>query len=366
MKFSVTRSKLLDALQTVQNVVSGKNTLQILSNAMIRAENGKLHLTTTDLDITVKCSAEAEIDQPGGTTLPIRRLASIIRELPEGKISFNISEEDRADVKCGSSFFKIIGLPMRDFPPVPATDEKFCYRLEQVVFREMLRKTAYAASNDESRRVLNGVLMAFKDGKLTLVATDGRRLALVENEVEFPDEAETEMILPTKAVNELLHILGETGDIKIYAHKNQAVFEFGNTMMSSKLIDGVYPNYKQVIPASCDEHIVIERELLLTALRRVSLVTTDKSNSTRLTFSANQLTVITNTPDVGEACETLPIKYAGKEITVTFNPEYVMDPLRNVDSDEVIFEMNDGNSPALIKCGNVPFLYVLMPLRVGA
>ena len=364
MKFSIVRSKLLDAVQTVQNVVSAKSTLQILSNALVKAEDNRLHLTTTDLDITVKCSLDAEVTEAGGTTMPVRRLAGIVRELPEGKIQFDVSEEDAAEVRCGSSFFRIIGLPMRDFPPVPVADGKFCYRIDQGAFREMLRKTSYAASLDETRRVLNGVLLAFKDGKLTTVATDGRRLALVEHEVEFPSEAETELILPTKAVNELLHILGEDGDLKVYVHKNQAVFEFGSVMMSSKLIDGVYPNYRQVIPPACDERVVLEREALLTALRRVSLVTTDKSNSTRLTFSANQLTVITNTPDVGEARETLPVKYAGKEITVTFNPEYVMDPLRNIDSDEVTFEMNDGHSPALIKCG-IPFLYVLMPLRVG-
>lgn len=364
MKFSIVRSKLLDAIQTVQNVVSAKNTLQILSNALIKAENGKLTLTTTDLDMTVKCEVEAEVEQPGGTTMPIRRLAAIVRELTEGKILVDISDEDMAEVRCGSSFFRIVGLPMRDFPPVPGADSKFSYRIDQGTFREMLRKTAYAASLDETRRVLNGVLMSFKDSKLTMVATDGRRLALVEHEVEFPAEAEQEMILPSKAVNEMMHILGEEGDLKIHAQKNQAIFEFGGVTMSSKLIDGVYPNYRQVIPPGCDEHVTIEREAMLTALRRVSLVTTDKSNSTRLTFSANQLTIITNTPDVGEARETLPVKYAGKEITVTFNPEYVMDPLRNIDSDEISFEMNDGHSPALIRCG-LPFLYVLMPLRIS-
>ncbi len=365
MKFAIVRSKLLEALQSVQNVVSVKSTLQILSNALIKSEGNKLHLTTTDLDITVKCTIEAESDETGGTTLPIRRLAGIVRELPEGKITVNISDEDVAEVRCGSSFFKIIGLPMRDFPPVPVPDGKDCYRLDQGTFREMLRKTAYAASQDETRHVLNGVLLAFKDGKLTMVATDGRRLALVEQEVEFPESAEIEMILPSKAVNELMHILKDEGDLKIYAHKGQAVFELGSITMSSKLIDGVYPNYRQVIPTGCDERIVLEREALLTCLRRVSLVTTDKSNSTRLTFSANQLTILSNTPDIGEARETMPVKYAGKEITVTFNPEYVMDPLRNIDHDEVTFEMSDGHSPALIKCGGVPFLYVLMPLRIG-
>lgn len=364
MKFSIVRSKFLDGLQKVQNVVSAKGALQILQNALIHAEGNQLCITTTDLDISERCFVECEIEEPGSTTLPIRRLASIIRELDEGKILVEVNDEDVASVQCGSSYFKILGLSVRDFPPVPAAEGKFCYRIDQGVFREMLRKTCYAVSQDETRRVLNGVLMAFKENKLTMVATDGRRLALVEHEIEFPVEAEAEMILPTKAVSELMRILGNEGDLKIYAQKNQVVFELGTTMLSSKLIDGIYPNYRQVIPGACDERVVIERELLLSALRRVSVVTTDKSNATRLTFSANQLTISINTPDVGEGRDTVPVKYAGKEVSIIFNPEYVMDPLKNIDDDEVYLEMNDGHSPALLKC-NVPFLYVLMPLRIS-
>jgi DNA polymerase-3 subunit beta len=229
----------------------------------------------------------------------------------------------------------------------------------------MLKKTAYASSIDETRRVLNGVLLAFRSGKLTMVATDGRRLALVEHEVEFPSDEEVEMILPTKAVNELMHILKDEGDLAIHGQKNQVVFEFGETMMSTKLIEGVYPNYRQVIPSACEERVTVEREALLAAMRRVSLVTTDKSNATRLTFGGNQLVIVTQTPEVGEARETMPIKYNGKQIEIIFNPEYVMDPLRNLEGDEVYIEMNDGHSPALIKC-DLPFLYVLMPLRMTA
>ena len=364
MKFSIVRSKFLDGLQTVQNVVTAKGSLQILSNALIHAEGNQVCITTTDLDIAERCFVECDVEVPGSTTLPIRRLASIIRELDEGKILVEVNDNDLASVQCGSSYFKIIGMPTRDFPPVPVTEGKFCYRIDQGKFREMLRKTCYAVSQDETRRVLNGVLLAFKDNKLTMVATDGRRLALVEQEIEFPPEAETEMILPTKAVSELMRILGGEGDLKIYAQKNQVVFEVGTTMLSSKLIDGVYPNYRQVIPGACDERVVIEREALLSALRRVSVVTTDKSNATRLTFGANQLTISTNTPDVGEGRDTVPVKYAGKEISIIFNPEYVMDPLKNMDDDEVFIELNDGHSPALLKCG-IPFLYVLMPLRIN-
>jgi DNA polymerase-3 subunit beta len=349
---------------TVQNVVSSKGTLQILSNALIHVENNQMSITTTDLDISMRCVIPCEVEQSGSTTLPIRRVVMIMKELNEGNVTVQVAEDDEAKFQSGSSYFKVIGLPTRDFPPIPATEGKFSYRIDQGVLKEMLRKTSYAASLDETRRVLNGVLMAFKSNKLTMVATDGRRLALVDHEVEFPEQAETEMILPTKAVNELMRVLQNEGEVKIYAQKNQVVFEMGTTIMSSKLVDGVYPNYRQVIPGGCDERVTLEREELLRAVRRVSVMTTDKSNAVRLTFSANQLTINITSQEVGEGRETIPVKYTGKEVSIVFNPEYVMDPLKNMDDDEVYFELSDGHSPALLKC-SVPFLYVLMPLRLN-
>lgn len=364
MKFTVIRSKFLEGLMTVQNVVSSKGTLQILSNALIQVENNQMSITTTDLDISMRCVIPCECEKVGSTTLPIRRIVSIMKELNEGNVTVQVADDDKAEVRSGSAVFNIIGLPTRDFPPIPATEGKFCYRIDQGVLKEMLRKTSFAASLDETRRVLNGVLMAFKANKLTMVATDGRRLALVDHEVEFPEQAETEMILPTKAVNELMRVLLNEGEVKIYAQKNQVVFEMGTTNMSSKLVDGVYPNYRQVIPGGCDERVTIEREELLRAVRRVSVMATDKSNAIRLTFAANQLTINITSQEVGEGRETIPVKYTGKEISIVFNPEYVMDPLKNMDDDEVYFELSDGHSPALLKC-SVPFLYVLMPLRLN-
>jgi len=362
MKFKVSKSALLEGLQTVQNVVSIRSTLPILSNVLLTGEKGKLWLTTSDLDVTVRCGIEADVSKFGASTLPARRLASIIRELPDSTIDVEVDDRDIAVVNCGSSFFKIIGLSEDEFPPVPKTDGKLCYEMDQGVLREMLRKCSYAASTDETRYVLNGVFLSFKGGKLIMVATDGRRLALVEHEVEFPKEGDKDMILPTKAVTELLHTLHDEGAVKITAKDNQIIFEYNEVLMASKLIDGTYPNYKQVIPSQCEERVSIEREILLTALKRVSLVTTDKSNAMKLTFAKNKLTVTMNTPDVGEARETIPVKYSAKEISISFNPEFMMDPLRNLSNDEVYLELTDELSPGVIKC-DVPFLYVLMPMR---
>lgn len=364
MKFNVTKTALLAGLQTVQNVVNIRSTLPILANVLISAKKGKLAFTTTDLDVSVKCEVEADVSKTGSTTLPARRLSSIVRELPDSGIEISVDEKNAATVKCGSSFFKIIGLSDEEFPPIPKPGEKYTYKFDQSAFKEMLRKTSYSASADETRYVLNGVYLNFQGGKVTMVATDGRRLALVEYEVEFPKEAEASMILPTKAVTQLLHSLGDEGELKIHAQDNSATFEFGDVVVTTKLIDGTYPNYKQVIPAQCEERVTVERESLLTALKRVSLLTTDKSNATKLSFTKNKLSVSTTTPDVGEARETIPIKYTGKEISVAFNPEYMMDPLRNLDNDEVFIELTDELSPGVIKC-DIPFLYVLMPMRIS-
>ena len=274
-----------------------------------------------------------------------------------------VDDKNNANVKSGSSFFKIMGLSKDEFPPMPKAEGKHSYKMEQVAFREMLRKTSYAASTDETRYVLNGVLLSFKGGKLTMVATDGRRLALVEQEIDFPDDAQGDLILPSKAVAELTQVLGDEGELTLSATENQIMFQFDDVLVVSKLIDGTFPNYKQVIPAQCEERVTVERESLFTALRRVSLVTTDKSNAAKLTFGKNKVVISMNTPDIGEAEESLPVKYDGKEFSVAFNPEYMMDPLKTLSSDEVFLELTDELSPGVLKT-DIPFLYVLMPMRI--
>jgi DNA polymerase-3 subunit beta len=364
MKLSVTKSSLLAGLQMVHNVVTPRTTLPILANALMVAEKNKLWLTTTDLDLTVRCCVEAEVQKTGSSTLPVRRLANIVRELPDANIEIDIDDKDISSISCGSAFFKLNGMSDQEFPPVLKADGKYAYRLDQGAFKQMLKKCSYSSSKDESRYVLNGVLLSFKNGKLTIVATDGRRLALVEHEIEFPSEAECEVILPTKAVTELEQILGDEGELKISVKDKQAVFEFKDVIVASKLIDGVYPNYKQVIPAQCEERITLERETLLAALRRVSLLATEKANATKLTFAKNKLTITMSAPDIGEARETLPVKYTGKELSVAFNAEYMIDPLKILTNDEVFLELTDDLSPGVIKC-DIPFLYVLMPIKIS-
>ncbi|MBM4143413.1 MAG: DNA polymerase III subunit beta [Lentisphaerae bacterium] len=363
MKFKIAKNVLFAALQRVQNVVAARTTLPILSNVLLNAEKGRISLCTTDLEVSVKCSAEASVQKQGATTLPARRLASIVRELPDKPIAIEVDDKNIATLECNSSYFKIIGMSEDEFPPMSMPEGQYTYALDQGRLKDMLGKTVYAASTDETRHVLNGALLNFKGNKLSVVATDGRRLALVEHEMEVPREAETEVVLPTKALAELMHTLSEQGTVKVRSDGNKIAFEFDDVIVTSKVIEGTYPNYRQVIPGPAEQRVTVERETLLAALKRVSLVTTDKANAARLTFTNNSIVVSTTSPDVGEARETVPVKYTGKDITVAFNPEYVMDPLRTLTCDEIYIEITDDLSPGVIKC-ETPFLYVLMPMRV--
>src|SRR5213596_836853 len=364
MKFSATKEKLLEGLQQVQNVVSTRTTLPILSNVLLQAKEGAVHLTTTDLDVGVRGSFEANVDKTGATTLPARRVFNIVRELPASEIQIDVDGKNTASIRSGQSFFKILGLPEEEFPPLPKFEDAKVVTIRQKDLRDGLRKTSYAISTDETRYVLNGVLFSFKENKLTLVATDGRRLTMLDIELEFPRSHEAEIIVSTKAVTELQRLLKDDGEVKISVGSGQIAFDLNNTLLVSKLIEGNYPNYKQVIPSEAKERVTLERETFLNSLRRVSLLASDKSNSIKLNFAKNNIDITANTPEV-EAKESLPVQYKGRDFSIAFNPEFLMAPLRNLTEDEVFLDLIDEMSPGVLKI-QTPFLYVLMPMRISS
>ncbi len=364
MKLAVTKEALLEGLQRIQNVVSTRATLPVLSNALLEATETGLRLTTTDLEVGVRCSIVANVERTGATTLPARRLAAIVRELPSSEIILEIDSKNIATIRCGSSFFKIYGLPQEEFPNFPTFGEPKSFTLKQSELKDGLRKTSYAISSDETRYVLNGILFSLVDNKLTLVATDGRRLALFDSDMEFPKSHERDFILPTKAVTELQRLLGDEGEVVISTSENLVSFELNGALLASKLVEGNYPNYRQVIPGEAKERITLEREALLNCVRRVSLLSSDKTSSVRLNFTKNNMDITANTPDVGEAKESMAINYRGKDMSIAFNPEFLMDPLRNLPNDEVFLELIDEMSPGVLKIQS-PFLYVIMPMRVS-
>jgi DNA polymerase-3 subunit beta len=226
-----------------------------------------------------------------------------------------------------------------------------------------LKKTSYSISTDETRYVLNGIFTSFRDGKMTLVATDGRRLAMVDADLEFPASHETDVIVPAKAVQELQRLLGDAGDVVVKLSDSQISFAIGDSLLCSKLIEGNYPNYRQVIPGDSNERVVIPRESLLETVRRVSLLSSEKSNSVKLVFSENRIEVTANSPDVGEAQESMDVIYQGPPMQIAFNPEFLQAPLRALDTDDVYLDLIDEMSPGVLRIEGT-FLYVLMPMRV--
>lgn len=363
MKFTISKQSFLDALQQVQHVVSNRTTLPILSNVLIEAADGKLKLTTTDLDVGVSGSVEANIEKEGATTLPVKRLVSIVRELPAESVEVSVDGKNHASIKSGPSFFKIIGLGEDEFPPLPKFEDAKEYKIAQAVMKDSLKKTSYAISTDETRYVLNGIFTSFKDGKMTLVATDGRRLAMVENDLEFPSSNEADVIIPSKAVMELQRLLGDEGDVVVKLTDSQIAFEINGSLLVSKLIEGNYPNYRQVIPGTTNERVQIGREAFLETIRRVSLLASDKSNSVKLAFGPNYIDLMANSQDIGEASEKIDVSYSGKEFAIAFNPEFLMAPLKNLSTEEVYLDLIDEMSPGVVRIDG-SFLYVIMPMRV--
>lgn len=369
MNLTIAKDQILNGLQSVQNVVSTRTTLPILSNVMMRAEGERLELTATDLDVTITCGVEAKVKKAGASTFPVKKLFGIAKELGGAEIDLEVDEKNVCSVRCGPSYYKIHGLAAEEFPPQPKLKEDKKVVLPQKTIREMLRKTAFAMSTDESRYVLNGIFFSLKDHKLTMVATDGRRLALVEEEVDVSDKSQGEFIIPAKAVNELTRLLQEKGEVEIKFAENQAAFNLKDEkgpsiLIITKLIEGNYPNYRQVIPGEAKERIPLLREEFLHALRRAEIMTSEKANSVKMTFGKNNLAITANSPEVGEARESLAVNYKGKEIAVAFNPKYLIDPLNALGDDEVYFELIDELSPGVMKIKS-PFLYVVMPMRLS-
>lgn len=374
MKFKINRDHFANGLAQVLNVVGSKATMPILSNVLIEAEKDQISLTTTNLDLGIRCKIKAEVKETGSVTLPVKRLATIVRELPNVDVTVDASPNHQVKLASGGSNFRIMGIGKEEFPPLPEFGDEKAYTLEQAELTTMLKSVAYAQSSDETRYILNGVYFNFKDGKLSLVATDGRRLALVSKELDVPASSAGAIILPAKTVGELLRLLDKGEKLKINFNDRRAAFQIATDKDSSGLVDSVYlyskvvegnyPNYQQVIPKETHQRIKLERELFLQCVHRAALVCSEKSNSVKIKLTSNLLEITAQSPDFGEAHESMAIGYSGPDLQVAFNPTFVMDPLRALTKDEVFFEVKDEVSPGVFKTFE-SFICVIMPVRLS-
>ncbi|MDO8543178.1 MAG: DNA polymerase III subunit beta [Opitutaceae bacterium] len=374
MKFKINRDHFANGLAQVLNVVGSKATMPILSNVLIEAEKDQISLTTTNLDLGIRCRINAEVKETGAVTLPVKRLAGIVRELPNVDVTLDASPNHQIKLTSGGSTFRIMGIGKEEFPPLPEFGEEKAYSLDQAELLTMLKSVAYAQSTDETRYILNGVYFNFKDEKLSLVATDGRRLALVAKEMDVPADSAGAIILPAKTVGELQRLLEKGEKVKINFNERRAAFQIAtdkdtsglidHIYLYSKVVEGNYPNYQQVIPKETHQRIRLERELFLHCVHRAALVCSEKANSVKIKLSSNLLELTAQSPDFGEAHESMAIGYSGPELQVAFNPAFLMDPLRALTKDEVFFEVKDEVSPGVFKTLE-SFVCVIMPVRLS-
>jgi DNA polymerase-3 subunit beta len=375
MKFKINQDHFSNGLQQVLNVVASRSTMPILSNVLIEAEEGHISLTTTNLDLGIRCRIKAEVTDTGSITLPVRKLATIVKELPVNEVFLETSEKNQARITSGGSLFKIMGISSEEFPPLPTFENRKVFELSQDEIVNMLKSVSYAQSTDENRYILNGVYFNFADEKLTLVATDGRRLGLTGLDLEVSEENTGSLILPAKTVAELERLMGKGEKVNIAFNDRQAAFEIGldeagdsglvdHLYLVSKIVEGNYPNYRQVIPKETEHRVKIERELMLECVHRAALVTSDKSNSVKIKVSKNLLEISGQSSEYGESHESMAIAYDGPEVQVAFNPQFLMEPLKALNKDEVFFEFKDELSPGLFKTLD-NFICVIMPLRLN-
>lgn len=374
MKFKINRDHFSTGLAQVLNVVGSKATMPILSNVLIEAEKDTLTLTTTNLDLGIRCKIKAEIKEPGAVTLPVKRLTTIVRELPNLDVYVDASPNHQVKLTSGGSTFRIMGLAKDEYPPLPEFGNERLFTLGQAELTTMLKSVAYAQSTDETRYILNGVYFNFTEGKLALVATDGRRLALVAKELDVPADATGSIILPAKTVSELQRMLDKGEKLKVSFNDRRAAFQINtdkdgsglvdSIYLYSKVVEGNYPNYQQVIPKETHQRIKLEREFLLQCIHRAALVCSEKSNSVKLKVSANLLEITAQSPDFGESHESMAIGYSGPEFQVAFNPTFLTDPLKALTQDEIFFELKDEVSPGVFKTLE-NFICVIMPVRLN-
>ena len=362
MKFIVEREKLQRALAHVSSIIGSRIMLPLLGNVLIEADNGAITLTTTDLEMRITTSVEADVESSGKTTLPARKLGSLVASMTGDRITFDVNDQDQAQVSCGTGRFRLLGLAASDFPEAAEFEVVREIKLKEGDFKRMIGHVSYAVYSDDSRKVLTGVLMSVRESGLTMVTTDGKRMAMQEVAPEEVSGGDGDAIISIKTMSEVRRLLEGDRVMSLKLGEKQCSFTVGNFVLTAKLIDGIYPNYKQVIPQSFNSTVEIPAASLLAKIEAVSLVLSENSSFIVMEFDNNKLTLLASSPEVGDASDELDIEYSGEPLSVSFNPAFLADPLKATDAELVNFKLNDSVKPVAIEAGE-GFLYVIMPIR---
>ncbi|HZI93814.1 MAG TPA: DNA polymerase III subunit beta [Patescibacteria group bacterium] len=389
MEFVSKQSALLRELNLVQGVVEKKNTVPVLANVLLSAANDAVSVMATDLEVSVRSSLTAGVTKEGALSVSARKLHEIVRALPDSEIHFKTDSDNWATITCERSRFRIMGLPKEDFPtlPSPGKSPKVTFGVQQ--FKEMVQKVIFAVSVDDTRYALNGALMILAKGSVSLVASDSHRLAYVSRPLTQDSskslESEIRVVIPHKALGELSRIAEEIGgEIVFCKEENQIFFEMGRCTLSSRLLEGQFPNYEKVLPKGNDKLVELDRTAFGDALRRVSLLANERSRAVKVALAKGKLEISAKNPEMGEASETIGVEYGGSEIEIGFNAKYILDFLTAVSTARVVFELKDEATQGMLRpllqepkakpakgkaaqessADGEDYRYVVMPMRI--
>lgn len=363
MEINVKKKDFLDGLQKVAGIVGLKPSLPALSFILLEAEDGKVFLTATDLELTIKTVIPCRIKTGGKLLVPGRRFVNIIRELPEAEINIVKDKTGKTRITVSDIVFTLPGLKTEEFPALPKIGKGVILKMKQGTLKTMLKRTRFSVAHDETRAYLRGLLFSLKKDSLILVGTDTRRLAYIKK--GFPSAIEKDLILPLKLIDELEKCLAEEGEVEVTINPNQITFKTGGILVISQLIEGQFPSYESIFPSEEGlKKVKVGRIRLTDAVRRISLLTSERYNSLRFDFIPGKVIVSINSPEAGEAREQIPVEYSGEKITISFNPVYVLDVLKNLEAEDVIVGITDPLKPGLIRPDSEEeYKYILMPVK---
>lgn len=375
MRVKVEREVLLTALHRVQGIVEKRNTMPSLANVLLEAKKEGLDISATDLELGMRGLYKATVTEPGSVTFSARKLYEILKEIKDQEIAMTVTEDCLVTITTGRGEFKVVGLPSKDFPPLPAIERDGLIPLPGTGLLQLIRKTLFAVGDNDTRYVLNGLLIVVTSAggtpMIRLVGTDGHRLAMAEQKLEAEnkesaDAQEEKVIVPKKAAAEIRRLLEEDEDEPMIGFtKNMLIFRKSGLVLTSRLMEGNYPNYQQVIPKAGNKQIAVNRDDLEGALRRVSVLSQNKTYAVKLTFSKKAITLFSSHPDMGEANEEIPASFNGEEFSAGFNARYLLDVLSVLESETVVLNMEASLSPCLIReKDNAMFQAVVMPVKV--
>lgn len=367
MELTFQKDDLLYALQVLQGVAGGRNALPILSNVLIRAEDSTIECMATDLEVGIKMKVDGEVKEGGAITVSAKKLGDIVKELPVDKpIDLVTTANDRVEITCGDGVYKIVGMPDEEFPQLPSVEgEALSIGGETLV--DVIQKTEFAASTEEVRYFLNGLYFNLLQDRTEVVATDGKRLALTHCESLNPSGEANGFIVPLKAVREIARTFADAGEVEVSVFENQILFTDGNATLTTRLVEGEYPNYEKIIPESTDGRTVISRDQILSAARRVALLSNPKNYSICLEIDTEQVRVSARTPELGEAHETVPVESGNGKVRIGFDARLLVEALAHIQTEALAIEFTGELNPVLIKpVSDDEYISLIMPMRLEA